>query len=250
MSADECALTRCGAFLTNRKISADVHTSHDASSRKFGWFGPAAVLTALASALVTFLVLANLTPILPTHSVVVRVFQVNGILILLLLAIVAWQTRRLMRDRRAGAAASGLHLRVVVLFSILAVLPTIFVTVVATITLQRGLDPWFQGSIKELMINTVEIAKSYRENQCRTLGRETQLMAADLNRVGKVLYDADRKVFRTFFETRAVFLGFPLAEILEPDGTVVAKIESKVLSGVPEVSKADLDDASETEALC
>jgi two-component system nitrogen regulation sensor histidine kinase NtrY len=250
MSADECALTRCGAFLTNRKISADVHPSHEASSRKFGWFGPAMVLTALASALVTFLVLANLTPILPTHSVVVRVFQINGILILLLLAIVAWQTRRLMRDRRAGAAASGLHLRVVILFSILAVLPTIFVTVVATITLQRGLDPWFQGSIKELMINTVEIAKSYRENQCRTLGRETQLMAADLNRVGKVLYDADRKVFRTFFETRAVFLGFPLAEILEPDGSVVEKIESKAIPDVPVPTKADLDDTSETEALC
>ena len=250
MSADECALTRCGAFLTNRKISADVHAPHDASSRKLGWLGPAAVLTALASALVTFLVLANLTPVLPTHSVVVRVFQINGILILLLLAIVAWQTRRLMRDRRAGAAASGLHLRVVVLFSILAVLPTVFVAVVATITLQRGLDPWFQGSIKELMINTVEIAKSYRENQCRTLGRETQLMAADLNRVGKVLYDADRKVFRTFFETRAVFLGFPLAEILEPDGSVVEKIESKAIPDVPVPTKADLDDTSETEALC
>jgi two-component system, NtrC family, nitrogen regulation sensor histidine kinase NtrY len=250
MSADERALTRCGAFLTNRKISADVHAPHDASSRKLGWLGPAAVLTALASALVTFLVLANLTPVLPTHSVVVRVFQINGILILLLLAIVAWQTRRLMRDRRAGAAASGLHLRVVVLFSILAVLPTVFVAVVATITLQRGLDPWFQGSIKELMINTVEIAKSYRENQCRTLGRETQLMAADLNRVGKVLYDADRKVFRTFFETRAVFLGFPLAEILEPDGSVVEKIESKAIPDVPVPTKADLDDTSETEALC
>jgi two-component system nitrogen regulation sensor histidine kinase NtrY len=74
-------------------------------------------------------------------------------------------------------------------------------------------------------------------------------MAADLNR-GKVLFDADRNVFRDFFKSRAVFLGFPLAEILEPSGAIVEKIESKVLEHVPEATPADLDDASETEALC
>ena len=47
------------------------------------------------------------------------------------------------------------------------------------------------------MNNTVDIARSYRELQCRTLARETQLMAADLNRA-KVLFDADRNLFRDF----------------------------------------------------
>ena len=109
-----------------------------------------------------------------------------------------------------GAAAAGLHVRIVGLFSLVAVLPAILVAVVATVTLERGLDPWFTGSIKDLMGNTVAIARSYRELQCRTLARETQLMAADLNRA-KVLYDADRKVFREFMNSRAVFLGFPVA---------------------------------------
>jgi two-component system, NtrC family, nitrogen regulation sensor histidine kinase NtrY len=211
--------------------------------------GPVAVLAALTSALTTFLVLAGLTPILPTHGVVVGVFTINGALILLLLSIVVWQTRRLMRERRAGAAASGLHIRVVGLFSLIAVLPAILVAVVATVTLERGLDPWFTGSIKELMSNTVQIAHSYRETQCRTLARETQLMAADLNRA-KVLFDADRSVFRDFFKSRAVFLGFPLAEILEPNGALVEKIESKPLEGVPVPAPADLNDASPDDALC
>lgn len=221
----------------------------DIPQRSFGWLGPIAVLTALASALTTFLVLSGVTPILPTHDVVVWVFILNGALIVLLVGIVAWQTKKLVRERRAGAAAAGLHVRIVGLFSLVAVLPAILVAVVATVTLERGLDPWFTSSIKEIMTSTVEIAKSYREMQCRTLARETQLMAADLNRA-KVLYDADRKVFRDFMQSRAVFLGFPLAMLLEPNGAVVEKIEVKPLEGVPQPSAADLDDSNSTDALC
>ncbi|RDI56745.1 sensor histidine kinase NtrY-like [Microvirga subterranea] len=221
----------------------------DIPQRSFGWLGPVAVLTALASALATFLVLSGATPILPTHDVVVWVFILNGILIALLIGIVAWQTKKLVRERRAGAAAAGLHVRIVGLFSLVAVLPAILVAVVATVTLERGLDPWFTSSIREIMTSTVEIAKSYREMQCRTLARETQLMAADLNRA-KVLYDADPKVFRDFMQSRAVFLGFPLAMIVEKNGTVVEKIEIKPLEGVPQPSTADLDDSNSTDALC
>ena len=221
----------------------------DGARGSLGWLGPVAVLTALASALATFLVLAGLTPIVPTHNAVVGVFTINGILILLLIGIVAWQARKLMRERRAGAAAAGLHTRVVGFFSLIAVLPAILVAVVATVTLERGLDPWFTSSIRNLMSNTVAIARSYRETQCRTLARETQLMAADLNRA-KVLYDADRNVFREFLRTRAIFLGFPLTMILEPDGTVVEKIEVRALEGVQQPSPTDLQEASTEEALC
>jgi two-component system nitrogen regulation sensor histidine kinase NtrY len=221
----------------------------DTSQLGFGWLGPVAVLSALGSALATFLVLAGLTPILPTHFVVIGVFLFNGALILLLLGIVAWQTKRLVRERRAGAAAAGLHVRIVSLFSLVAVIPAILVAVVATVTLERGLDPWFTGSIKDLMGNTVAIARSYRELQCTALARETQLMAADINRA-KVLYDADRTVFRDFMNSRSVFLGFPLTMILEPDGTVVERIEPKKVEGIQPPSPEDLREANTEEALC
>jgi two-component system nitrogen regulation sensor histidine kinase NtrY len=219
------------------------------SQTGLGWLGYGAVLSALASALATFLILAGATPILPTHNVVVWVFTLNGVLIAVLLGIVAWQTRKLVRERRAGAAAAGLHVRIVGLFSLVAVLPAILVAGVATVTLERGLDPWFTGALKDLMNNTVSIARSYREMQCRTLARETQLMAADLNRA-KVLFDADRNLFREFMNSRAVFLGFPLAMIVDQDGTVVERIEVKKVENIPPPSQADLQEASSREALC
>ena len=214
-----------------------------------GWIGAFAVAGALCSALITFLVLAGLTPILPTHEVVVWVLFINVILVLALAGIVTWEAWDIVRSRLAGVAGAGLHVRVVGLFSLVAALPAILVAVVASLTLNRGLDPWFAGSLKALMQNTVEIAEAYRDTQCRTLARETQLMAADLNRA-RVLYDADRKVFTEFMTSRASFLGFPLAMIVEPDGRVVEKSEIKPVEGLAPPTADDLKGANETDAIC
>jgi two-component system nitrogen regulation sensor histidine kinase NtrY len=220
-----------------------------ASRRGPGWIGSFAVGAALCSGLLTFLVLAGMTPLIPTHEVVVWVLLTNVVLVLVLLGIVAWESWTLLRARRAGAAASGLHVRIVGLFSLVAALPAILVAVVASATLERGLSPWFAGSIKALMLNTVEIAESYRDMQCRTLARETQLMAADINRA-RVLFDADRKLFNDFVTSRASFLGFPVAMILNPDASAVEKYELKPVPGLAPPTVEDLRGASDTEALC
>ncbi len=214
-----------------------------------GWIGAFTVGAALCSGLVTFFVLAGMTPILPTHDVVVWVLAGNVLLVLLLIGIVAWEGWTIVRARREGAAAAGLHVRVVALFSLVAAAPAILVAVVASAILERGLDPWFTGSIKALMSNTVEIAQAYREDQCRTLARETQLMAGDLNRA-KVLFDADRKLFRDFLASRATYLGFPLAMIVKPDGAIVERVDVRPIPGVTGPSPEDLKTANENEAIC
>jgi two-component system nitrogen regulation sensor histidine kinase NtrY len=207
------------------------------------------VITALTSALATFLVLGGMTPILPTNDVVVWVLSLNGLLVLILLLVVMWEAISLYRARKRGAAAAGLHVRIVGLFSLVAAFPAVLVAIVASVTLERGLDPWFVSSIKELVGNTVPIARAYRDTQCEVIVRETSLIAADLDR-GKVLYDADRNLFREFFHSRAAFLGFPIAMLLKPDGTIVEKIENKPLPGLTIPALSDLTSASPTDPTC
>ena len=214
-----------------------------------GWIGTIAVAAALCSALVTFLVLGGMTPILPTDDVVRAVLFFNVVLVVALVGIITWESSSLLRARWAGAAASGLHARIVSLFSLVAALPAILVAVVATVTLDRGLDPWFTGSIKAIMSNTVEIATAYRDSQCRNIARETSLMAADIDRA-RGLYDADRELFRQFMTSRATFLGFPLAMLVQADGTVAEKVEIRHLDNVAAPTEGDLREASEKDALC
>ncbi|HEY8565289.1 MAG TPA: PAS domain-containing sensor histidine kinase [Beijerinckiaceae bacterium] len=221
----------------------------DTDQRGPGWLGTFAVTAALTSALATFLVLAGLTQILPTHDVVVWALLINGALVLILLGVVARETRRLVRARRLRTAAAGLHVRIVGLFSLIATLPAILVAVVAMLTLERGLDPWFTGALKELMGNTAEIARSYQGAQCQGLARETQLMAADLNRA-KVLFDADRGIFRDFMTSRALFLGFRVAMIVEADGTVVERVDPRPIEDFTPPRAEELRNAGDKDAIC
>src|SRR3954462_7811402 len=110
------------------------------SSRAWTVAGAISVILALLSALATFLVLAGMVPVVPTQEVVISLFIVNAVLIVILLGLVAKETFRLIRARRAGLAAAGLHSRVVGFFALVAAAPALLVAVVGWLTLERGLD--------------------------------------------------------------------------------------------------------------
>src|SRR5471032_3269646 len=79
--------------------------------------GPIAVGLALLSAFLTFIVLADLTPILPTHYVVVSLLLSNAATVLLLLSVIVREVWQVVQARRSGRAAARLHIRIVGLFS-------------------------------------------------------------------------------------------------------------------------------------
>ena len=117
---------------------------------------------ALLSALVTFVVLAGLTPIAPTHQVVVTLLLVNGGTVLVLLAIIAREVWQVVQARRRGRAAARLHVRIVGLFSVIAAVPAILVAIVASVTLDRGLDRLFSTRTRAVIENSLIVADAYR----------------------------------------------------------------------------------------
>src|SRR5256886_15134848 len=100
-----------------------------------GWIpralGLAAVALALLSALVTFVVLAGLTPIAPTHEVVVTLLLANAGTVFLLVLVIAREVWGIVQARRRGRAAARPHGRLVALFPIIAAGPPILVAAVA-----------------------------------------------------------------------------------------------------------------------
>ena len=76
-------------------------------------WGRSAVGVALLSALATFMVLAGLTPIIPTNDVVVTLLAVNALAVLLLLGIIGREVWHIVQARRRGRAAARLHVQIV-----------------------------------------------------------------------------------------------------------------------------------------
>jgi len=122
-----------------------------------GWMrrplGFVAVALALLSALVTFVVLAGLTPIVPTHEVVVTLLLANAVTVFLLVLVIGREVWGVVQARRRGRAASRLHVRIVALFSVIAAVPAVLVAVVASVTLDRGLDRLFSQQTQSLIEN-------------------------------------------------------------------------------------------------
>jgi len=101
------------------------------------------VVLALCSGLATYLILTGLTPIVPTHRVVVGVLLINLVLVLAMVVLIAWQVTGLWLARQRQVAGAQLHVRIVSLFSVIAVVPAILLAIFASISLDRGLDHWF-----------------------------------------------------------------------------------------------------------
>ncbi len=131
-------------------------TEHRISSklrRLTGWAGFGLVVLGIVSGLSTFAILTGLTPIIPTGQVTLILLAINAGLLLLMAAMIGGQVWFLFQERRKGTAGAGLHIRLIFLFSLIAVVPAIIVAVFASATLNRGLDTWF-SLITQAIVNS------------------------------------------------------------------------------------------------
>jgi two-component system, NtrC family, nitrogen regulation sensor histidine kinase NtrY len=170
---------------------------------------------------------------------------------LTLAAVVIVDLVRLVRQFRRRQAGARLHLRIVGLFTLIATVPAILLAVVATITLARGLTPWFSGSLRDLVTSSGAIAQGYQQQLCQNVGREMRLMAEDIDRAKRVgLFEQDRASFRSFVTSRAVMLGFPFAVLMQEDGTVIERAETGSLEQPLPPREQDFKDAATQEPPC
>src|SRR4030081_2811059 len=185
--------------------------------------GFAAVALALLSALVTFVVLAGLTPIPPTHEVVVTLLLTNAVTVFLLIAVIAREVWGVVQARRRGRAAARLHVRIVALFSVIAAVPAVLVAVVASVTLDRGLDRLFSQQTQSLIENSLIVADAYVREQVQFVRAESIATAIELARA-KPLFDQSREQFHQFLAVQASIRGLPAIVLLDKDLNTVDQV--------------------------
>ncbi|WP_209015880.1 PAS domain-containing sensor histidine kinase [Roseibium sp. RKSG952] len=191
---------------------------------KFGRrVGLAIMLVALVSIGVTFAILMGLTPIAPTRDVAFLAMTVNGLLALCLIAAISWEIGKLWTARRKGRAAARLHVRIVALFSVIAAVPAILMALLATFTLDRGLDRWFEDRTRQIIDNALTVAQAYLQEHARVLQGDIIAMANDIDRA-RAVYDFEPSRFDSFFSAQASVRGLLAAFIVRGDGTVVTRV--------------------------
>ena len=192
------------------------------------WPGTIIVVAATLCAVFSFTILIGLTPIQPTERVTTLTILVNGSFVLALMWLVGIEVWSVIKARRDRKAASRLHVRIVTLFSIIATIPAVIIAIVASITLDIGLDRWFEIRTRTIVQSSEQVAQSYINENAVNLRDATINMAFALDQQRR-LFNLDRNGFRLFVTQQARGRGMRGASVIGLDGNVLytADIETE-----------------------
>ena len=171
----------------------DIHISQRLRGLS-GWAALSLVVLGTLTGLTTFLLLTGVTPIQPTEAIIDSLIFANTVLVVLMGAMIAGQLFYLLMERRRGTAGTGLHIRLISLFSMVALMPAILVAVFAAVTLNRGLDAWFSERTRAIVESAASVADAYVQNASEATRTDLANISTDL--VQQLpLFSSDRPAF-------------------------------------------------------
>ena len=207
---------------------------------------PFAVAVALLSALLTFVVLTGLTRIQPTREVVISFMLINAGVILLLVGIIVREVWTVVQARRRGRAAAKLHVQIVGLFSVIAVLPAVLVAIVANVTIDRGFDRLFSGPTREVIQNSLIVARAYLYEHAELIRGDILGMANDISHA-RPLYDQDRRTFRELLTASAAQRNLPGAMVIDKERNVLETAQTGIQQAFTTPAPEFLSNVKENE---
>src|ERR671935_1670930 len=142
----------------------------------------ALAIPALGSGVATYLALTGVPPFGPHPSAVLSLLNLDLVLLLALAAIVAKRLIEVWAERRRGLAGSRLQIRLVVLFSLIAVTPTIIVAVFSYLFFSFGIESWFSDKVRTAISESLAVAEAYLHEHQQAIRADVLAMANDLNR--------------------------------------------------------------------
>src|SRR6185437_10966207 len=112
---------------------------------------------ALGVGLSTFIILARGSPLGLQSGLETALVLANLAALLLLGAVLAGRLTQVWVERRRGSAGSQLHVRLVMLFSGVAVAPTILVACFAVAFFHFGIQAWFNDPVREALTESLQV---------------------------------------------------------------------------------------------
>src|SRR5690606_17741397 len=156
--------------------------------------GLAIVLLSVFVSSGSFLIMTGATDIEPTPEVWTVTWIVNGLLVLMVVALVLTEALLLLQARMRGEAGAGLQIRMVTMFAAVAAIPAAIVAVVATISLNQGLDQWFSERTRTMVESSRLVARSYMLEHAQVLRDDIIWVAEELEQAHST-FDTDRERF-------------------------------------------------------
>ena len=171
---------------------------------------------ALVLGITSFVLLANGATSRVKPGLVFGLTLANLFVLLLLFAVLAGRLTRVWVDRRRGSAGSRMHVRLVLLFSVVAVTPTIVVAILATAFFHYGIEAWFNKRVSTALDEAHEASRGYLREHIQNIRTDALAMSNDLTRAGQ-LFSLDPEAFPQVLATQTALRGLTEALLYDPD---------------------------------
>jgi two-component system nitrogen regulation sensor histidine kinase NtrY len=181
----------------------------------------ALLVLALVSGVATFIAMSGSFGMRTNPRVVLLLLLGDLVVLLALGTVVARRLVILWLERRRGLSGARLHARLVMLFSLLAVTPTIIIALFSTLFLNLGMEAWFSDRVRTAVHDSLVVARAYLEEHQRNIGGDVLAMAEDLRREGPFLM-INRQRFERLMDFHVRARGLNEAVLINSQAQVLA----------------------------
>ena len=206
------------------------------------------LIAAIGCGIATYGALTETPPFGNDPSTVIWLLNLDMIILLLLVTLVARRVVGLWSGRRRGVAGSRLHVRLVWVFSLLAAVPAIIMTVFATFFLHFGVQSWFGERVSTAVRESQAVAEAYLEEHQQVIRADLLAMANDLNRQADILL-ANPEGFDRLMQTQSMLRNLSESIVFDGKGKIIARSGLTFTLGLDMLTPAVLGQADDGEVV-
>lgn len=179
-------------------------------------------LAAIVSGVATYAALTSWGDEGPRANNVLILLNIDLFLLLALGILVARHVARLWSARRSGVSGSQLHVRLAMLFGVVAITPAIVMMIFAALLFTLGVESWFSERVRTALVESSEVAEAYLAEHNQAIRADALSVANDINRQWPQL-NRSEEVLNRFLSSQAAQRGLTEAVIFRDDMQVIAK---------------------------
>lgn len=220
-------------------------------SRKVGLLNKLAfglVVAVALAALATYTVFSQSDPANPKPKTLYVLLVVNLVLALPLGALIARLLIQLFTAWKSGLAGARLHGRMVALFSLIAITPTIIMAVFTLFFFEEGLQSWFSDKVRTVVGNATSVAEAYIDEHQKVIKADILGMANDLDSDSLIL-SQNKALLEQSLTLHARLLSLSEAIIFDGSGRPIVRANADFTLGGDPFPREALAKAADGRAL-
>ncbi len=204
------------------------------------------VFAALVSGVATIATMADGTSSITEIKTILNLLYIDGILLLLLGLLVAKRLVTIWQEKRRGQAGAGLHVRLVMLFGLVAVTPAILVAVFSALFINYGVQAWFSDRIQAAVNQSAVVAQAYLQEHRKNIYADAFAIASDLG-LNAPLLGGNPVRFNQTLSQHAAARSLSEVLVINRSGQVMARSELSLTVFAKHITKEVFDEASRGE---